>query len=420
MKHLRWKLLVLACAATVAGCKQNQTETPAAEPPKVAVSTPIPEQISKFEVFTGRTQAFNYADIRARVSGYLKEVHFNEGDDVEEGKLLFLIDPRPYDAALNQAKANLTLQQAQLAYNEQDYNRNVDLRKSKSVSQDDLEKSRAAFETAKASVDAAKAAVKTAQLNVDFTKVVAPFNGRISRRQVDRGNDIQADNTVMASVVQMDPMYAYFDVNERILLHIRGLLKDGKVPPDAAEKFPVKLGFADEKPEAFNHKGILKFADNKVDPTTGTLRMWGLFENPKHDLYSGLFIRVRMEMPVDVEEAKKWLFVSEDALGSDQERKYVLVAVRKETADGTKYFIGDERVYVEVGQRKVVKVGTEEGVLIAVKSLKGDDLKGDELVVVNNLQRVRPKMKVEAKLVPMPVKKTEATTIPVNGNHGPK
>jgi multidrug efflux pump subunit AcrA (membrane-fusion protein) len=219
----------------------------------------------------------------------------------------------------------------------------------------------------------------------------------------------------------MDPMYAYFDVNERIfLLQIRGLLKDGKVPPDAAEKFPVTLGFADEKPEQFSHNGILKFADNKVDPTTGTLRMWGLFENPKHDLYSGLFIRVRMEMPVEAAEARKWQFVSEDALGSDQERKYLLVAVPKETADGTKYFIADERVYVEVGQRKVVKVGKEEGVLIAVKSLKGDDLKGDELVVVNNLQRVRPKMEVKAMYVPMPVKKTEATTIPVNGNQGPK
>jgi RND family efflux transporter MFP subunit len=414
MKRIAWRLALLTCGVAVVGCKQNHSQEPSAAPLTLDVSKPVAGAISNYEVFTGRTQALNYADIRARVNGYLKEANFKEGEDVKEGKVLFVIDPRPYDAALNQAKANLALQQAVLNYADRDYNRNVELIKTKSVSQDDFEKSLSAFETAKASVDAGRAAVKTAQLNVDFTQVTAPFSGRISRRQVDPGTDIQADVTVMASLVQTDELYAYFDVNERVLLQIRDLLQDGKVPPDAAEKFPVKLGFANEKPEDFSHEGTLKFADNRVDPATGTLRMWGVFKNPKHDLYSGLFIRVRMTLPMSEEDAKKWLFVSEEALGTEQERKYLYV-VKKVTADDGKPMLVTDRIYVEVGQRQD-RVAGKEGTLIAVKGLKGD-----ELVVVGNWQRLRPKMEVKAtNLGEMPRKMTAANPPPVNGLQGPR
>jgi len=399
MKHMAWLGLFVGFALLQSGCTRNQTQAPTVKPPDVEVSYPVREKVANYEVFTGRTQAYNFADIRARATGYLKEAKFVEGEDVKEGALLFVIDPQPYDAALNQAKANVTLQQAQLTYNEADYNRLVDLRQN--VSPDEVDKARAARDQAKAAVDAAKAAVKTAQINLDFTQVTAPFSGRIGRRLVDPGTDIQADVTVMASLMQVDPMYAYFDVNERTLLQIRGLLKDGKVPADAAEKFPVKLGFADERPEDYGHDGMLKFADNKVDPNTGTLRMWGTFKNPQHDLYSGLFIRVRMTIPLNEEEEKKWLFVSEVALGSDQGRKYVFVVKP-----------GDEEVIARID----VEVGQRQNGLVAVKGLKGE-----ERVVVNNLQRLRPDVKVgKIKPVEMPRAHGPATSPPIAGLSGSK
>jgi len=402
--------LAILCAATCffIGCtKQNQGPSGSTELPKVDVSTPVEEPIKNYDVFTGRTQTMEYTDIRARVTGYLVDVKFKEGQDVKKDDPLFIIDPRPYDLALAQAKANLKFQQAQLVFNEADYRRTQDLFETKSVSREDLDKSRAARDTQKAQVESSAVAVDTAELNVKFTKVIAPFNGRIGRRQVDPGTDIQADVTIMASLVRVDPLYAYFDVDERTLLEIRRFFPEGKIPEDAAAKFPVTLGFANQKPEEFSHPGELMFADNKLDPTTGTMRMWGIFQNPQHDLYSGLFIRVKMEIPIDAAEAKKWLFVSEAALSSDQGRKYLFV-VKKETKDDGNYHHVVARVDVEVGQR-------QDG-LIAVKGLEGG-----EWVVVSNIQRVRPKSEVAdpGKPKPMPRATTQVKTIPVVPPNGP-
>jgi RND family efflux transporter MFP subunit len=410
MSRAVWTPFMLLICIAFVGCKPNQP-TSTESLPKVDVSEPVPESVAKYEVFTGRTQAKSYADLRARVTGYLKEANFEEGEDVEKDKVLFLIDPDPYVAVLNQAKANLDLQKAQLIYNDQDYQRNVAAFAKGAVSKDDLDKAYAALETSKAAKKAADAAVLTAQINVDYTKIRAPFSGRISRRLVDPGNDVQADVTVMVNLVQMDPMYAYFDVDERTFLRIREFLPEGKVPvvPNGAdEKLPVTLGFANEAPENFSHPGTLRFGDNKVDPTTGTLRMWGEFKNPKRDLFSGLFIRVRMGIPLDLAEANKWRFVSEAALGSDQGRKYLYV-VKEETKDDGKTHHVVDRIDVEVGPR--------QNGLIAVKGLQGD-----ERVVVSNLQRIRPKTEVAVPEMPVPMPRatTPATTVPAKVAQGSK
>jgi RND family efflux transporter MFP subunit len=397
--------LVLICIPFL-GCKPNEAPPPSTELARVDVSKPISETIASFDVFTGRTQAMSYADIRARVTGYLKEANFLEGEDVEQNSVLFVIDPDPYDAILNQAKANLALQVAQLDYNDRDYQRIESAFAKGGFSQDDLDKARAARDTSKAAVRAANAAVRTADINVGYTKVRAPFSGRISRRQVDPGTDILADTTIMASIVQMDPMYAYFDVDERTFLKIRDLLPEGKVPADAAQKLPVTLGFANEAPEKFSHNGKLKFGDNKVDPTTGTLRMWGIFENPKRDLFSGLFIRVRMGIPMKPDEAKKWFYVNEAALGTDQGQKYLYV-VRSESKDGKTLNVID-RVNVELGQRKE-NVENKPGTLIAVKGLRGD-----ERVVVSNLQRMKKGSEVNPLEVDMPRASAPSTSLPTN------
>jgi RND family efflux transporter MFP subunit len=347
---------------------------------------PVSDAITDYEVFTGRTQALQYVDIRARVTGYLEKALFQEGDDVKEGAVLFEIDPRPYKAALDLAKANLVSQKANAVKMEAVYKRTVALAPTAAVAKESLDTDQGNWEFAKASVEQAEAALDTARLNLDFAKVHAPFSGRIGRRQVDPGNLIQADNTIMVSLVQLDPLYAYFDVDERTLLRIRELLPEGKIPHDAAEKLPVTLGFANENPESYTHKGSIRFTDNKVDPSTGTLRMWGTFENPKHDLYPNLFIRVRL----GTGHPRTLLFVAEAALGSDQGRKFL-------------YVVGpeDKIVYtpVEVGQRHNGLIAVEEG------------LSGGEKIVVNGLQRVKPGMEVDPKVVPMPRPKTPATKI---------
>jgi RND family efflux transporter MFP subunit len=405
--------LAILCTALLLlfGCnKKDQGQSGSSELLKVDVSAPVEEPIKNYEVFTGRTQAVNYTDIRARVTGYLVDARFKEGQDVKKDDVLFVVDPRPYELALAQAKANFKFQQAQLVFNEADYRRTLDLFQKGAVSEEDLDKSRAARDTQKEQVNSARAAVNTAELNVNFTKVVAPFDGRISRRQVDPGTDILADSTIMASLVQMDPMYAYFDVDERTLLGIRDylseILSEGKVPADASKRFPVTLGFANQKTEQFSHSGELMFADNKLDPTTGTMRMWGIFQNPKHDLYSGLFIRVKMEVPPEKStDGKKWLLVSEAALSSDQGHKYLYV-VKETKEDGASHFVV-ARVDVEVDKR-------QDG-LIAVKNLEGD-----ERIIVSNIQRLRPKMEVAdpGRDIEMPRAKTQDKTPPVAPPNG--
>jgi RND family efflux transporter MFP subunit len=389
----RWWLLLLAGAALTgcAGPEQAPVQVPPAE---VLVSLPVADTLTDFQVFTGRTQAINYIDLRARVTGYLEKAPFQQGTDVKKGDILFVVQQKPFEDALRQTKANRDQQKAQLAYNEAVVQRNRVLNSRNAIDVEALQQTIAARDTSKAAVEAAEAAIALAQQNLDWSVIKAPFDGRISRRLVDPGNDVIADNTVLASLVQLDPLYAYFDIDERTLLRIGALLPEGKVPPDAAQKFPVTLGLANEKPEAFSHPGTLSFADNKVDPSTGTLRMWGIFENTRLDLKPGLFIRVRM----GVGEPRPALFVAEAALGSDQGRQFLYVVNKETKDDGTDH---DVVAYtpVVVGQRKNGLIAIEQG------------LKGGERIVVEGLQRVRPKMEIVPKVVDMPrVKNREQGT----------
>jgi RND family efflux transporter MFP subunit len=391
------KVLILLLFFAAAGCGDKSTQPQSNGPPTVEVSLPISDTLTNYEFFTGRTQAINSVELRSRVTGYLEKAPFREGEDVKKGDVLFVIQQKPFEEALKQAKATRNQQKAQLTYNEANYKRNQGLFEKGNgvISREELEQSRAARDGSQAAVEAAEAAIQIAQQNFDWTVIKAPFSGRISRRLVDPGNDVITDNTMLASLVQLDPLYAYFDVDERTLLHIGSLLPEGKVPLDpevAAKQFPVMLGMANEKPEDFSHKGVLKFADNKVEPTTGTLRMWGIFENHQLDLKPGLFIRVRM----GIGEPRPALFVAEAALGSDQGRQYLFV-------------VNDQN---KIAYTPVI-VGQRKNGLIAVSGLEGG-----ERVVVNNLQAVKAQMEVEPKSVPMPKAKGQTTTTPIVGLTG--
>jgi RND family efflux transporter MFP subunit len=378
----------LLVPAVLVGCHRPKGQADDGKPPEVMVSTPAKDSIVNYAVFTGRTQSVNRVDLQARVTGFLDKVYvgredelqdgqpppLREGGDVKKGQVLFVIQEKPFRDALTQAEKNYEQLVTQRDFNK----RNVDRIRSSGVgsSPADVDTAETAFRNSESQVASAKAAVEIARQNLEWATVRAPFDGRIGKRLVDRGNDVKADTTILATIEQVNPLYAYFDVDERTTLRIGGLLSDGKVPSDAAGQFPLTLGLANERPEAFSHKGTLKFADNRVDPSTGTLRMWGLFENPRHDLKSGMFVRVRM----GIGQPQETLFLAETALNSDQGKKYVFVVDED-----------NKIVYtpVETGQRK-------DG-LIAVTGLKGD-----ERVVVDGLQRVRSQMVVTPHEVPMP------------------
>jgi RND family efflux transporter MFP subunit len=388
--------LVLLLPAVLVGCHHPKDQTEDARPPEVMVSIPVTDSIVNFAVFTGRTQAVNRVDLRARVTGYLDRVYvgredelqdgkpppIREGDDVRQGQVLFVLQEKPYRDALTQSEKNYDQLVAQRDYNK----RNMERMRNSGVaaSPADIDNAETAFRTSESQVAAAKAAVELGRQNLEWATIRAPFDGRIGKRLVDRGTDVKADDTILATIEQVNPLYAYFDMDERTTQRIGNLLANGKVPPDAAGRFPLTLGLANEPPEAFSHNGTLKFADNKVDPSTGTLRMWGLFENPRLDLKSGMFVRVRM----GIGKPQETLFIAEAALNSDQGKKYVFVVDEDNKIVYTR---------VETGQRK------DE--LIAVypsKESKDRKLQPDDRVVVDGLQRVRAQMVVTPREVPMP------------------
>jgi RND family efflux transporter MFP subunit len=206
---------------------------------------------------------------------------------------------------------------------------------------------------------------------------------------VDPGGRVMADDTVLATLVQLDPMYAYFDVDERTLLRIREQMYEGRITEETAHKFPLTLGLANEPADSFRHSGKIKITDNRVDASTGTLRIWGVFDNPQHDLYPNLFVRVRLGLG----EARRALFITESALGSSQGDDFLYV-VNRETN--------------KIEQRSV-KVGPRQNGLIAIE----EGLKDKEWVVVNGLQRVKAGLEVNPKEIPMPLIKGQATKTPI-------
>jgi RND family efflux transporter MFP subunit len=358
----------------------------------VVVTRPIKDVVTDYQDFTGRLDALMTVDIRARVSGYIVEAPFKEGDYVHKGDLLFQIDRRPFEAALNQAIANL--KQAQADENLQDKNarRARTMIGSQSISKEDYDTMIATAEKSKATTGSMEAARDMTQINLDWTRVIAPLSGRVSRRNVDPGNLAAADNTVLTTLVSDDPMYAYFDVDERTYLNLvqAAARKSGKDSPEHAAagvaktrqstllstlKLPVQMELANE--QDFSHAGQIDFIDNRVNASTGTIRMRGVFPNPDGRLKSGLFVRIRLPIG-DPHEA---VLIPDEALLSDQGRKYV-------------YVVNDKK---EVAYRAVT-VGQEIQTLRVIN--KG--LKGDERVLVSGMQRVRPGTTVEVKEQPPP------------------
>jgi multidrug efflux system membrane fusion protein len=385
MARSRWvTFLVLMCAAVgSAGCERVVPKLAPTKPPEVVVARPQERVYSDFEDFTGRTDAMFSIETRARVSGYLDKVSFKDGDEVKEGDLLFEIDPRPYQAELERTEATVVQNEAHMKRLKADNQRALNLFQRSAISREEFDRITGDYAEAEAAVGVAVANRGIARLNLEFTKIKAPISGRLSRRMVDPGNLVQADVTPLTSIVTLDPMYVYFDVDERTLLRLRRLVEEGKIRSRAkGAEVPVLIGLSDE--DGFPHQGKINFSDNRVDVATGTLRVRGVVDNANRMLSPGLFVRVRLP----VGDPHKDLTVPEEAVGTDQGRKFLYVVTKQQTkVDGeTREVNVVDRRDVEVGP--LVRAGSKEWRVIHA------GLKPDERIIVSGLQRVRPKAKV--------------------------
>jgi len=368
---------LLSGALAASGCKQPPPPVPAT-PQAVSVSHPVEREVTDYAEFTARIAAVESVEVRARVWGYLAKVNFKEGDLVAKGDVLFEIDPRTYQAALDEAKAKVLQDRAQLAYHEADLHRYADLAPQGAASKSDLDKVRAARDADLANIAAGEAAVASRQLDLDFTKVIAPISGRVSNYNFTVGNLIQSGNLggpLLTTIVSVDPMYANFDVDELTVQRVQQLIREGKLESNEQTDVPVWLGVGTE--DGFPHQGTINFVDNQVNPRTGTLRVRGVFPNADGALLPGYFARVK----VPVSAPHKAVLVSDRVLDTDQGQKIVYLVS------------ADNKVTV-----RPVRVGALHD---GLREIAGG-LKPGELVIVNGLQQVRPGATVEPTLVDMP------------------
>jgi multidrug efflux system membrane fusion protein len=343
---------------------------------EVAVSQPIEQTVVDYEDFTGRTEAVQSVDVRARVTGYLTKIAFRDGEQVKKGDLLYEIDPRPYKAALDQAQAELVVGEASLKLALAQYER-LTVLKAKTpdaVSREDLDKAKAEVDIGKARLRARQAALEGHKINLDYTQLRAPMDGQISRTYFAVGNLILADQTLLATIVSQDPMHVYCDMDERSVFRWRRTFADSDV--DKA-KIPVSMGLAGET--GFPHEGIMDYIDNRVDARTGTLRVRGVFANPKKELLPGMFVRCRLPMS----KPYRALLVSQDA-------------VFDSTRDGEHtVWIVNEKGKVE---KRHVKLGQSVEKLRVVR----EGLKAGERVIVSRASDVRDGDTVKTRRVSMP------------------
>ena len=289
----------------------------------VTVSRPVERDITDYADFTGRMAAVDSVEVRARVSGYLDKVNFKEGALVKKDDKLFEIDPRPYRAELERARGIVAQYEARVHRLERDYQRAKHLIARAAIGQEEYDRYEGDYREAAANLDVAKANRDLAALNLEYARITAPVSGRVSRYVVTVGNLIQSGNqsggTLLTTIVSVDPMYAYFDVDERTVLRIRQLIREGKAKSDREAVWPVSLGLATE--EGFPHQGTINFEDNQVNPRTGTLRVRGVFPNKDEALSPGFFARVR----VPIGQAHQALLVTDRAIDTDQGQKVLYI-----------------------------------------------------------------------------------------------
>lgn len=360
ISRTRLVLLVFAVLGlTLYGCKEDQPQPP--PPPQVTVSKPVVKEIMEWDEYTGRLESVDTVDVRARVSGYLESIHFKDGQTVKEGDLLFVIDPRPYQAELDRAEAELKLAQARLSLAVNDLGRAKHLVSARAISEEEADTKASDEQVARATVEQAEAVVNAAKLNVEFTQVRAPISGLISRKYVTLGNLINGGTggTLLTTIVSLDPMYCYFEADEQSYLRYTNLEREGKLPDPRHSDNPAYMELANET--GYPHKGYVDFLDNRLDPNTGTIRGRGVFPNPDNKLTPGLFARMKITGSGEYEA----ILVPDEAIGSDQSQKYVMVVDPENTVEYRQVTLGPR-----VNGLRVIREGVQPGDRIIVKGLQ--------------------------------------------------
>jgi membrane fusion protein, multidrug efflux system len=360
-KHLIW-VGGFALAAALSGCGKGNSYKPP-PPPPVITSKPVSMPMTSYMEITGSTVAINSVNLVARVSGYLQSIDFSDGSVVQKGQRLFVIEPAPYAAKLQQAQASVASAQAQVLYAQSQYDRQLGMLSQNATSKANVEQWLSTRDSDKAQVVESIANEELAAINFGYTSVAAPFTGQISRHFVDIGNLVgNGTATTLATIDQLDPIYVYFNVNEQDLLSVRKAMVEHGLNPGDVKGRPIYIGLQSE--EGYPHLGKLDYIAPGVDPSTGTIEVRALFDNPTNVLLPGLF--VRGEIPLGAPVAR--LALPDAAVMSDQAGSYV-------------YVVGTDNVVVQ----KRVTTGVDNNSMVAVTGLDATDQ-----VVVDGLQNAAP------------------------------
>jgi multidrug efflux system membrane fusion protein len=375
-------IAIVTLAGLNAGCSSS-AQPKAPTPPEVSVASVICKQIGDSDEFTGRLEAVHAVEVRPRVSGYLQSVHFKEGEIVRESDLLFQIDPRPFQAEVDRLKGELSQAKAQRARAESDFERAERLHNNDGMSAEEYDRRAAVRNEAEARIASTAAALRGAELNLEFTRVIAPITGRVGRAEITQGNLVEGGAgqiKPLTTLVSLDPIYVYFDVDEQTYLkyaHVAEIHRTGsRELPGAA-----LLGLADE--DGFPHVGQLSFVDNQVSSSTGTIRLRATFANKNLALTPGLFARIRLQGG----GAQTGCLAKDEAVITDLNQKYVFVLGKDNTLE-----------------YRTVKLGPMTEGLRVVR----DGLHEGDTIVVSGLQRVRPGATVTPRKVSMAVQANPA------------
>ncbi len=377
-------LLLLLAVFAIAGCKQDRAakQQAAAAAPAVTVAKPIARKILEWDEFTGRLASPETVEIRARVSGYLETVHYKEGTEVKAGDLLFTIDPRPYEAVVQRVTAEASNARTRAALAAMEARNAAQLRDSQAISSEEYERRLKASIEAEGTVRATEAILKAAELDLEFTQIRAPVSGRISDARVTKGNLVTGgtkDATLLTTVVPLDPIYCYIEVDERSALKYRQMHKDGTRVSALFNKVPAQMGLANQT--GFPHEGFLDFVDNQFDPATGTIRARGVFPNEDRLMAPGFFARVRIPGTGEYDG----VLIQDQAVGDDQ---------------------GSSFVWVIDAEDKAVYRSVKLGPLLDGLRIVREGLKTDDRVVIQGLMAVRLGIQVKPQLSEMAVAAT--------------
>lgn len=357
----------------LSGCDKGVAQNAPPPPPEVSAAPVLIKPVSQWDNFNGRVEAVQSVQLRPRVSGYIDSVNYREGDEVRKGQVLFTIDDRSYRAALEQAKAELARARSQASLARSESGRSEKLIGTQAISREAWEQRRSAASQAQADVLAAEAAVDMAQLNLDFTRVTAPIDGRASRAMITAGNLVTAGDSasVLTTLVSQQQMYVYFDVDENTFLNYQAMARQGQ----QRHALPVEIALVGEK--GFPHQGKIDFLDNQLTASTGTIRMRALLDNQQRRFTPGLFARVRLPGSAQFEA----VLIDDKAVLTDQDRKYV---------------------YVVDGEGKAQRRDIQPGAMVDGLRIVKSGLQSGDKVIIAGLQKVfMPGMPVTAQQVAM-------------------